>query len=65
MNAFLLFVVVVILPNGEPQVDAGVVDQCPNTQTTIQIYEQAVTRGDILDWRARCYRSDLVRPTGT
>lgn len=65
MNPLLLFVVVVILPNGQPQVDAGVVDKCPDTQAIIQIYEQAVIRGDILDWRARCYNSDLLRPTGT
>lgn len=65
MNALLLFVVVVILPNGQPQVDAGVVGQCPDTQAIIQIYEQAVIRGDILDWRARCYNSELMRPAGT
>lgn len=65
VNALLLFVVVVILPNGQPQVDAGVVDKCPDTQAIIQIYEQAVIRGDILDWRARCYNSDLLRPSST
>ena len=65
MNPLLLFVVVVILPNGQPQVDAGVVDKCPDTQATIQIYGQAVLRGDILDWRARCYNPGLLRPNNT
>ena len=65
MNAIMLFVVVVILPNGQPKVDAGVVAQCPDTQETTKIYEQAVIRGDILDWRARCYNSDLMLPTFT
>ena len=65
MNPLLLFVVVVILPNGEPKVDAGVVAKCPDTERTTKIYEQAVLRGDILDWRARCYNSDLMLPTFT
>tara|TARA_R100001460_G_scaffold18675_1_gene39499 strand:+ start:1076 stop:1273 length:198 start_codon:yes stop_codon:yes gene_type:complete len=65
MNPLMLFVVVVILPNGQPRVDAGVVDQCPNTKETTKIYEQAVLRGDIIDWRARCYSSDLILPTFT
>jgi hypothetical protein len=65
MNPLMLFVVVVILPNGQPKVDAGVVAQCPDTERTTKIYEQAVLRGDILDWRARCYNSDLMLPTFT
>ena len=65
MNPLMLFVVVVILPNGQPKVDAGVVAQCPDTEKTTQIYEQAVLKGDILDWRARCYNSDLTLPTFT
>ena len=65
MNPLLLFVVVVILPSGQPQVDAGVVAQCPDTAATIQLYEQAVLRGDILDWRARCYNPGLLRPSNT
>ena len=65
MNPLMLFVVVIILPNGEPKVDAGVVAQCPATEKTTQIYEQAVLRGDILDWRARCYNTGLMRPTFT
>lgn len=65
MNPLLLFVVVVILPNGQPKVDAGVVAQCPDTASTIQLYEKAVQRGDILDWRARCYNTELMRPTFT
>ena len=65
MNALMLFVVVVILPNGQPKVDAGGVDQCPDTERTTKIYEQAVLRGDILDWRARCSNSDLMLPTFT
>ena len=65
MNPLLLFVVVVILPNGQPQVDAGVVDKCPNTQKIVELYEGAVFRGEILDWRARCYNSDLVKPIKT
>ena len=65
MNPLMLFVVVVILPNGQPKVDAGVVTKCPDTERTTKIYEQAVLRGDILDWRARCYNSDLMLPTFT
>ena len=37
MNPLMLFVVVVILPNGQPKVDAGVVAQCPDTEKTTQI----------------------------
>ena len=65
MNPLMLFVVVVIMPNGQPKVDAGAVDKCPDIQETIKIYEQAVLRGDILDWRARCYNSELTLPTLT
>lgn len=65
MNTLLLFVVIVILPSGEPKVDAGIVGQCPDTQSTIELYEQAVVRGDILDWRARCYNTEMLRPTVT
>ena len=63
MNAVLLFVVVVILPNGQPQVNATAVSQCPDQKVIHDTYEQAQIAGYIIDWRATCFPSGLVLPT--
>ena len=65
MNAVLLFVVVVILPSGQPQVNATAVLACPSQQKVMDTYQQAQTDGHILDWRAHCLDTGMRLPTGT
>lgn len=65
MNGLLVFVVVVILPNGQPHVNAGPVAACPNHEKVVTAYQQMKLSGKILDWEARCYDSGLKIPTAT
>ena len=65
MNALMVFVVVVILPTGQPQVRAELVEVCPETTFIITGYQQMKVAGKILDWEARCYDSGLKLVTGT
>jgi len=65
MNPLLLFVVVVILPNGQPQVNATAVFACPSQQKVMDTYQQAQTAGHILDWRAHCLDTGMRLPART
>jgi len=65
MTQVLLFVVIVILPNGQPQVNATAVAACPSQQKVMDTYQQAQTAGHILDWRAHCLDTGMRLPTGT
>lgn len=61
----LLFVVVVILPNGQPHVNASAVSACPDHDKVVTAYQHMQIAGKILDWEARCYESGLKLPTRT
>ena len=65
MSALLVFVVVVILPNGQPVIKAELVRECPEQTFIISAYQQMKVAGKILDWQARCYDSGLELMIGT
>ena len=65
MNGLLVFVVVVILPTGQPHVNASAVSACPDHDKVVTAYQQLQIQGKILDWEARCYDSGLKLPTKT
>ena len=59
-----IFILAVILPNGEVKVDSSILDQCPEkTLFTPQMEDKRIHR-DILDWQARCYRIDVGEMLG-
>jgi len=59
-----IFILAVILPNGEVKVDSSILDQCPEkTLFTAQMEDKRIHR-DILDWQARCYRIDVGEMLG-
>jgi len=65
MSALLVFVVVVILPTGQPAIKAELVKECPDQTFIISAYQQMKVAGEILDWQARCYDSKLKIQTFT
>ena len=49
-----VFLLIVILPNGEPSVKSSLVEACPNIRLVYEGYESLVESGDIKQWDAQC-----------
>jgi hypothetical protein len=59
-----VFILAVILPNGEVKVDSSILDQCPEkTLFTAQMEDKRIHR-EIVNWQARCYRIDVGEMLG-
>ena len=49
-----VFLVVLMLNNGQLEVQADVLSECPPQDVVISSYQELVANGDIRDWRALC-----------
>ena len=54
MIAKIIFVVVLVMPNGEDLTKSSVVESCPSIKTVGDHYEQRIRDGEIKDWNATC-----------
>ena len=54
MIAKIIFVVVLVMPNGEYITKSWVVERCPSIKTVGDHYEQRIRDGEIKDWNATC-----------
>ena len=54
MIAKIIFVVVLVMPNGEYLTKSSVVESCPSIKTVGEHYEQRIRDGEIKDWNATC-----------
>ena len=54
MIAKIIFVVVLVMPNGEYLTKSSVVESCPSIKTVGDHYEQRIRKGEIKDWNATC-----------
>jgi len=55
MIAKIIFVVTLIMPNGEFHTKSSVVDTCPSIKMVGDHYEQQIRQGEIQDWNATCF----------
>ena len=55
MIAKIIFVVVLVMPNGEYLTKSSVVESCPSIKTVGDHYEQRIRDGEIKDWNATCF----------
>ena len=51
----VIFVVALIMPNGEYQTKSSVVDACPSIKMVGDHYQQRIRNGEIRDWNATCF----------
>jgi len=50
----LVFMMVVILPNGDVSIDARPVQSCPDKAEVNRVMDAQIHSGDILSWQAAC-----------
>ena len=50
----VIFVVALIMPNGDYITKSSVVESCPSIKTVGDHYEQRIREGEIKDWNATC-----------
>ena len=55
MIAKIIFVVVLVMPNGEYQTKSSFVEACPSIKTVGDHYEQRIRNREIRDWNATCF----------
>ena len=51
----VIFVVVLIMPNGEYQTKSAVVDAWPSIKMVGDHYQQRIREGEIRGWNATCF----------
>ena len=54
MIAKIIFVIVLVMPNGEYITKSSVVESCPSIKTVGDQYEQRILDGEIKDWNVTC-----------
>jgi len=55
MKAFV-FVFVLILPSGEPKMEARLVEKCPDNEKIEYLFNDMKKEGEIADWGAVCVK---------
>lgn len=50
----IVFLVVLLMPNGDFMSRTTIVDTCPSVKLVGDMYTQRMRRGEILDWNASC-----------
>ena len=51
----VIFVVALIMPNGEYQTKSSLVEACPSIKQVGVHYERRIRDGEIHDWNATCF----------
>ena len=51
----VIFVVALIMPNGEYQTKSSLVEACPSIKQVGEHYQQRIRDGEIRDWNATCF----------
>ena len=52
----LIFIVVMVMANGETQLESRIVNECPNKNAVDTFYHSLYTRGLIKHWGATCFQ---------
>jgi hypothetical protein len=55
MLAKIVFLVVILMPDGEFRSKTTIVDTCPSVKVIGDLYTQRMNRGEIIDWNASCF----------
>ena len=50
----LVFLVIVIMPNGDYEVTSNIVQTCPDKAKVNRVMDAQIANGDILSWQALC-----------
>lgn len=58
MNPMYLFIIAIVLPTGEVQVNHTIVPECPTQEQVIAVMKPMKDAGDIIAWGGNC--SSLV-----
>lgn len=53
MKAFV-FLFLMILPTGEPKMEARIVEVCPDNEAVEALFDDMKDQGEIADWGAIC-----------
>ena len=51
----VIFVLALIMPNGEYTTKLSVVDACPSIKMVGNHYQKRIRNGEISDWNATCF----------
>ena len=64
MKLFIL-IVVVVMANGKPATNSTIVEQCPNTLSVKEFFDDKQASGEILGWHAICVEAPVKRKEST
>lgn len=60
----LVFLIIVIMPNGDYEVTSDVVQSCPDKLRFIEVMNKRQAQGEIMGWNAVCNHFDLAQMLG-
>ena len=53
---FFIFILVLVMPNGEPVLESRLVQECPDVTATDNHFQKMYEEGKILRWGATCFQ---------
>lgn len=62
MQTIFVFVIVLVLPNGEVAVQSKKTNICPDTNVFAEYMAENMEKGLIYDWSAKCIKSQNYYP---
>tara|TARA_Y100001951_G_scaffold100555_1_gene104131 strand:+ start:2699 stop:2899 length:201 start_codon:yes stop_codon:yes gene_type:complete len=60
MQTLFVFLVLIVMPDGEHVTASRIVDKCPDVKMTYQHYEAMKKQGALFDWNANCFTVNVL-----
>jgi hypothetical protein len=59
LYTILVYLSVIVMPDGELKTYTATVKECPSTEMVMSMYQRMVDTGEIVDWAARCSSTEV------
>lgn len=59
MQTIFVYLLVLVMPDGEQMAASRIVDACPDVKTVYFKYETMKQQGSLYDWNANCFQVQL------
>ncbi len=59
LHTILIYLSVIVMPDGELKTYTATVNECPSTEMVMSMHQRMIDTGEIVDWAARCTSTEV------
>ena len=59
LYVILVYLSVIVMPDGEIKTYTATVNECPSTEMVVAMHKRMMDTGEIVDWGARCSSTEV------